>query len=79
MAKTVYSFRIAFQSEDELNELKQQEQVNPDTLVLTTLPDGQPSFKTVFCSAFNEDEAIQRVDSYVSQTPYKDIEDGKMV
>lgn len=80
MAKTAYSFRIAYQSEEELRQLQEQgNQVDPETLVLTTLPDGQPSYKTLYASGETEDEAIRKVDAYVSKTAYREIEDGKTI
>jgi hypothetical protein len=75
----VYKFRIAYFSEDELQALNEQPDFDPETLTLTTLPDGQPSFKTLFCRAEHEEEAKGRVDEYVSRTPYRNIEDKKFI
>jgi hypothetical protein len=75
----VYSFRIAYTSEDELQALKEQKDFDPDKLVLTVLPDGQPSFKTLYTHAETEEEAIAKVDAYVSRTSYRNIEDKKFI
>ena len=75
MARIVYAFRVAYQSEDELHESPS----DPSELVLTTLPDGQPSYKTLISSGETENEALIKVEAYVKQTPYRDIEDGKLV
>jgi len=75
----VYSFRIAYTSEDELQALKEQKDFDPDKLVLTVLPDGQPSFKTLYTHAETEEEAIAKVDTYVSRTSYRNIEDKKFI
>jgi hypothetical protein len=48
-------------------------------LVLTVLPDGQPSFKTLYTHAETEEEAIAKVDAYVSRTSYRNIEDKKFI
>jgi hypothetical protein len=75
MKKTVYAFPVAFASEEELENLNP----DPSALVQTVLPNGQPSYKTFFCSAFTEEEATRIAEAYVSRTSYKDIEDGKLV
>jgi hypothetical protein len=78
MAKRVaYSFRIAYQTEEQL--AQEGQSVDPSTLVLTILPDGLPSYKTLHASGESEEEALAKVEAYVSKTPYRDIEDGKMV
>lgn len=80
MTKTVYSFRIAYHTKAELQQLQEGNR-NPsgDDLVLSILENGQPSYKTLYCSAFSEADADRRVDDYVSITPYREIVDGKMV
>jgi hypothetical protein len=75
----VYKFRIAYFSEDELQQLKEQPDFDPEQLVLTVLPDGQPSFKTLFTRADTEEQAKEKVDDYVSRTPYRNIEDKKFI
>lgn len=72
MTKTQYSFRVAFQSIDEMGE-------DPNSLVLTTLPNGLPSFKTINAIAETEALALDMVDRYVSETQYQDIEDGIVI
>lgn len=64
-----YSFRIAFQTVDEMTE-------DPNNLVLTTLPNGLPSYKTVNAVAESEAQALELADKYVSETQYPNIEDG---
>ena len=76
---TVYSFRIAYSSEDELQALNEQKDFDPEKLVLTVLPDGQPSYKTLYTRAETEEEAIAKVDGYVARTPYRNIEDKKFI
>ena len=75
----MYTFYLAFQSEEELEQLKQEENPDPTKLELKILPNGQPSYKTLYASADTEEEATARVDAYVSQTPYRDIEDRKIL
>jgi hypothetical protein len=75
----VYSFRIAYTSEDELHDLQEQKDFDPDKLVLTVLLNGQPSYKTLYARAETEEEAISRVDMYVSQTSYCNIEDKRFI
>lgn len=72
MAKSTYSFRIAFQTVDEMTD-------DPNKLVLTILENGQPSYKTILAEAESEAQALEMVDAYVSTTPYQDIEDGKQL
>ena len=75
----VYSFRIAYTSEDELKALQEQTDFNPNSLTLSVLPNGQPTYKTLYTRANTEAEAIEKVDGYVAITPYADIEDKKFV
>ena len=75
----VYKFRIAYSSEEELQDIKKQPDFDPEQLVLTILPDGQPSYKTLFTHADSEEQAIEKVDEYVSRTPYRNIEDKKFI
>jgi hypothetical protein len=75
----VYSFRIAYSSEAELQALQEQKDFDPERLVLTVLPDGQPSYKTLYTRADTEEEAMAKVDVYVSRTPYRNIEDKKFI
>jgi hypothetical protein len=75
--RTAFSFRIAYQTEEQL--AQEGQSVDPSTLVLTTLPNGLPSYKTLHAGGETENEALAKVEAYVSKTPYRDIEDGKMV
>jgi hypothetical protein len=81
MAKRVaYSFRIAYQTEEEMEHLaKEGSTVDPASLILTILPNGLPSYKTLHASGETELEALAKVEAYVKNTSYRDIEDGKMV
>jgi hypothetical protein len=76
---TVYSFRIAYSSEEELQALQAQQNVDPNQLTLTILPDGQPSYKTLYTRAETEQEAIDKVSSYVEVTKYSEIQDKKFI
>jgi hypothetical protein len=64
-----YSFRIAFQTVEQMTE-------NPDHLILTTLPNGLPSYKTVNATAESEAQALELAEQYVSKTQYQEIQDG---
>lgn len=75
----VYSFRIAYKSETELKALQEQQDFDPDKLILKQMPNGQPNFKTLYTRANTEEEAIAKLDVYVSQTIYSKIEDKKFV
>lgn len=75
----VYAFRIAYQSADELAALQKQLDFNPDTLVTTILPDGQPSCKTIYVRSSTEEEAVRKADEYVRETRYNDIQDKKIL
>ena len=77
MTRLVYTFRLAYFSEEQVNDLQETTAQAASDLVLTTLPDGQPSFKTLFATAFDESEATRKVEEYVSKTKYKDIENNK--
>ena len=79
MAIEVYTFRIAYQTEEEVERMKKEGAVSPQELVLTTLADGQPSFKTLHASGETEEEALLKVEAYVKNTSYRNIEDGKVV
>ena len=79
MNKNVYSFRIAFQSEEQLKQLQEQQDVDPESLLLTTLDNGLPSYKTLYTTALTEDEAIKKMDAYVSRVSYRDLPDGKII
>lgn len=70
--KTLYSFRIAFQTVDEMTD-------DPNKLVLTILENGQPSYKTILAEAETEEQALALVDAYVSTTSYNELEDGKTI
>jgi hypothetical protein len=76
---TIYSFRVAYQSEEQLKSLQEGPEVDPYSLVLTILEDGQPSFKTLYAKADTEEQAFQKVDAYVKRTQYKDILNGKLL
>jgi len=78
-SKELYSFRIAYKSEDEVKTLEEQQAFDPSTLILTILPDGQPSFKDLYTLAASEEEATTKMDAYVSVTPYKLIENHKII
>ncbi len=52
---------------------------DPNQLVLTILENGQPSYKTILAMAESEAQALEMVDSYVSNTPYTELEDGKTI
>lgn len=67
--KTIYSFCVAFKSEEELEQIQATEQLDTTNLV----------YKTLYCSAFSEEEAMNKVDEYVKKTSYKNIVDGKFV
>jgi hypothetical protein len=75
----VYSFRIAYASEDELKALQEQQDFDPNSLTRSILSNGQPTYKTLFTHADSEEEAIEKVDAYVAITPYAKIEDKKFV
>ena len=75
----VYSFRIAYASEDELKALQEQKDFDPDSLTRSFLPNGQPTYKTLYTHADSEEEAVRKVDAYVAITPYIDIQDKKFV
>jgi hypothetical protein len=75
--RNAYTFRIAYQSEEQL--AQEGQSVDPSTLVLITLPNGLPSFKTLHSTGESETEALAKVEAYVSKTSYRDIEDGKLV
>lgn len=79
MARQAYSFRVAYKSEDEIQGMTDNVPVDPSTLVLTILPNGLPSYKTIRASGETEDEALKKAEAYVSKTPYREIEDGKLV
>lgn len=79
MNKNVYSFRIAFQTEEQLKQLQEQPQADPESLVLYTLENGQPSYKTLFTLAASEEEAIVKMQDFVSKTSYRDLPDGKYI
>ena len=79
MNKNVYSFRIAFQTEEELKQLQEQPQADPESLVLYTLENGQPSYKTLYTLAATEEEAIAKMQDFVSKTSYRDLIDGKYI
>ena len=70
--KSIYSFRIAFQTVEEMTD-------DPNQLVLTVLENGQPSYKTILAEAESEAQALEMVDRYVSNTPYNELEDGKTI
>ena len=76
---TVYSFRIAYASEDELQTIQEQPEFDPSNLVLTTLPNGQPSFKTLYVRANTEDDAVERMNQHVSVTPYSELKDNTFI
>lgn len=77
LTRSIFSFRIAYQSEEEVAALQEKQSVDPNTLELTILPDGQPSFKTIFVPAFSVDDAISKAEEYVKNTKYRDIENNK--
>lgn len=68
--KSIYAFRIAFQTVEEMTD-------DPNQLVLTILENGQPSYKTIMAEAETEAQALEMVDRYVSTIQYNDLEDGK--
>jgi len=76
---TIYSFRIAYKSEDELKALQEQQDFDPNSLTYSILSNGQPTYKTLYTRANSEEEAIEIVDAYVAVTPYSQIEDKKFV
>ena len=76
---TVYSFRIAYASEDELAALQEQKDFDPNSLTLSYLPNGEPTYKTLYTHAESEEEAIAKVNGYVSVTPYSEIQDKKFI
>ena len=75
----VYSFRIAYKSEDELQALQEQQDFDPNSLVLSILPNGQPTYKILYTRADSEEQAIEKVDAYVAITPYSQIQDKKFI
>lgn len=77
LTRIIFSFRIAYQTEDQYQTIAENLQFDPNTLELTTLANGLPSYKTIHVPAFTEADAIRRADEYVNRTPYRLIEDNK--
>ena len=75
----IYSFPIAYLSEDELKALESQPDFDPTSVPRSILPNGQPTYKTLYARAETEEQAKERVDAYVAITPYAEIEDKKFV
>ena len=76
---SVYSFPIAYLSEDELKALQSQSDFDPILAIRSILPNGQPTYKTLYTRANSEEEARKKVDAYVAITPYNEIEDKKFI
>jgi hypothetical protein len=75
----VYSFPVAYLSEDELKAIQSQPDFDPTSQPRSFLQDGQPTYKTLYTHANSEEEARAKVDAYVKITPYHEIEDKKFV
>lgn len=74
----VYTFTLALQTEDELKRTIESFDVDGNA-VLPSEPGSAPTFKTLQTIAETEEEAIAKMDAYVSVTSFKDIEDNKVV
>ena len=79
MARQAYSFRVAYQTEEELSKLTDSTKVDPYSLEFKILPNGLPSYKTIHASGETEQDAVRKAEAYVSKTSYRDIVDGKVV
>ena len=77
LAKTIFSFTLVLADEDEAQTIK--EVTDPACIEKKTLSNGQPNVKTLFTFAASEEEAVKRMEEFVSSHSFREIEDQQIV